>query len=166
MQALQTPTPSTWTLKFKRYKTTVVLFVQPDQSFTSIKQAFLDALKARDITKFEDQAVPESPDDITFAKLKTVNDTESGWETLMPPPQGGESGEMGGSKKRKRHGEGLLDSPIGVGLKDGASLAFKLEKSSALDEDKEDDEDDEDGGYQVTFPPLDVEEPDEPPPVG
>ena len=164
MQALQTPapTPSTWTLKFKRDKITVVLFVQPDQSFASIKQAFLEALEARKITRFEDQAVPKSSNEIMFAKLRTVNDTESGWESLTPPSQGGDPSETRGSNKRKLSGGGRLDCPVGLGLKDGAILAFKFGNPSEMDED---DEEDSCSGYQVTFPPLDVEEPDEPPPV-
>ena len=139
------------TLKFKRDRTTIALFVKPDQSFASIKQAFLDALKSRGITHFKDQAVPTSIDEITFAKLKAPNDPNAGWEVLR-------IGQAQGAKKGKSHGGNALDCPAGQLLKDGATLAFKFGEPPADDDGKVEAEDD---GFEVTFPSLDVEEPDQ-----
>ena len=52
----------------------------------------------------------------------------------------------------------MLDSPVGHGLKDSAVLAFKFRKPDDEDENGIDVDDDD---LNVTFPSLDVEEPDQ-----
>lgn len=142
-----------WTLKFKRDKVTVVLFVHPDQSMLSIKDEFLEALKSRNTT-FEDQDIPSSSDEVFLAKLTIPNDHESGWETLTSASESIGSSDAKGSKKRKANGSNPLDSPVGLGLKDGAVLAFKFQKIPESDADSTL----EAGDYVVSFAPLDVDE--------
>ncbi|KAI9672332.1 MAG: hypothetical protein M1817_003354 [Caeruleum heppii] len=155
-----TPTPLSMTLRFKSHTTTVLLYAQPTDSFTAIKTALLTALHARNPSgAFHDAVIPTSPDQVMLGRPRDPKDLSQGFTTLEIPegePENGARGrKMGGQKS-------VLDCPQGVGLKDGAVLAFKFTDLNDENEDGEDEEDELanaeiEGTWEVSLPSYEEE---------
>ncbi|MCJ1365702.1 hypothetical protein MMC16_004827 [Acarospora aff. strigata] len=129
------PDPLQWTLRFKQHKTTILLFVEPGQSFDSIKQNLLDALKKTGRTEINGVSLPSDAQHVVFGVPLEKNDFSRGWVKLEIPETDVEDG-AGGKKKVGGKKSILNSSPQGAGLKDGAALAFRfLEGGDGLDED-------------------------------
>jgi len=118
-----------WTLSFKCHKSTILLLAQQSQSFTSIKQDLLDAIKATGLSDINGNPIPSQPEDIVLGVPIDGNDISKGWVNLEIPEFDEEAGAKGVKK-----GSVLNQSPLGAGLKDGAMLAFKFKDGEAQDE--------------------------------
>lgn len=146
-QPSKAPNPQQWTLRFKQHKTTVLLFVNQSQSFTSIKQELLDSLKATGIADIGGNLLPADPEAIVFGVPIDMNDTDKGWVPLEIPEVSDTDTKGKGVKK----GSVLNQSPLGAGLKDGAMLAFKFKDPDSQDIMDLDDE------WDVVLPAYDDE---------
>ncbi len=138
-QLLPEPEPSFWTLRFKNHRTTILLYSQPDTSFRAIRQELLTMLKTTNPSgDLHGALIPSEADDVVLGIPKDAKDLQAGWNELeIPEQQLEESGPAasGGRNKRKLGGEqSTLDCPRGVGLKDGAVLAFKFRSASHRDD--------------------------------
>ncbi|KAL2042115.1 hypothetical protein N7G274_005303 [Stereocaulon virgatum] len=142
------PNQQQWTLRFKQHKTTVLLFVTQSQSFTSIKEDLLDAMKARGIKDINGNLLPSDPEAIVFGVPIDKNDPGKGWVPLEIPEVSDTDTKGKGVKK----GSVLNQSPLGAGLKDGAMLAFKFRDVDAQDVMELDDE------WDVVIPTYDEED--------
>ncbi|MCJ1360706.1 MAG: hypothetical protein MMC33_010715 [Icmadophila ericetorum] len=148
-----TPNPSLWVLRFKQHKTTILLYVQPTESFTVIKSDLLTALKKRNLTTLNGQSIPKNPEDVIFGVPVDRNDVSKGWVPLEIPPEDLEemTGTSGGNKAGrggKKGGKSVLnESPAGAGLKDGGMVAFRFGK---------DKEENADGGMDLEEEEFDV----------
>ena len=146
-QPSQAPNPQQWTLRFKHHKTTVLLFVNQSQSFTSIKQQLLDSLKATGVAAIGGNPLPSDPEAIVFGVPIDTNDFDKGWAPLEIPEVSDTDMKGKGVKK----GSVLNQSPLGAGLKDGAMLAFKFKDPESQDVMDLDDE------WDVVIPAYDDE---------
>jgi len=124
------PTPSTWTLKFKQHKTTILLHVEKTQTFTSIKTELLSALQeTRPDGVLNGIPIPQDPEAVIFARQIIDPDTaETTWESLDDDMNGDlfdeKSAGKGKNKTKAKTAGGIRDCPIGAGLKDGSNVAF------------------------------------------
>lgn len=139
------PTQGEWTLRFKQHKTTILLYVAPGQTFASIKQDLLDAMKARGIGDINGNAMPLDPEAIILGLPIDKNDIDKGWVPLKIPEMEDKDVKGKGVKK----GSVLNENPLGAGLKDGAMLAFKFREG--------DDTADTDDGWDVVMPTYEEE---------
>ncbi|KAF2469011.1 uncharacterized protein BDR25DRAFT_50368 [Lindgomyces ingoldianus] len=135
------PTPSTWTLRLKNRKTTVLLHVNPLNTFTTIKTHLLAALREttlKDPETGDEVQLPSSPSEVQFARPVNINHPELGFVLGEWEQPGGvgemleeeESGRKKGKGRPKKDDElaGMVnvnDCPKGAGLRDGAVLAFR-----------------------------------------
>ena len=148
------PDPQHWTLRFKQHKTTVLLFVEQTQSFTSIKQDLLDAIRKTGQTEMNGNPLPSDPEEVIFGLPVDKNDLTRGWVRQEIPEMDVE-GTNGDTKKIGGKKSILNASPLGAGLKDGAVLAFKFGKGGVeLDEEGFDTENDE---WDVLIPSYEDE---------
>ncbi|KAL9006846.1 MAG: hypothetical protein Q9188_000377 [Gyalolechia gomerana] len=145
----ETPNPQHWTLRFKQHKTTVLLFVSPHQSLTSVKEDLLHAIKATRVTEINGNLIPSSPEDVILGVPLDGNDPSQGWINLEIPELEGDGGKKGSKKASV-----LNATPIGAGLKDGMVLAFKSRKEKS----GSDDMDIDDNEWDVVLPNYDDEE--------
>lgn len=136
-----------WTFRFKRHKTTILLFVTETQTFTSIKADLLEAIKATGISEINGAELPADPNDIILGLPVDKNDLTLGWVDLEIPEKDDDEKET--KSKGARKDSVLNASPLGAGLRDGAVLAFKFRR------------DDEDGGDWDVVMPIYEEEEDE-----
>ncbi|KAL6714108.1 hypothetical protein ACLMJK_008602 [Lecanora helva] len=137
--------PSQLTLRFKQHKTTILLLVAQSQSFTSIKQELLEALKATAVTEINGTPLPSDSESIILGLPVDKNNIGKGWVHLKIPEV--EDGDTKGKGVKK--GSILNENPLGAGLRDGALVAFKFG-----DEDGQDGMDDE---WDVVMPSYDDE---------
>ncbi|CBX91428.1 hypothetical protein IAQ61_010782 [Plenodomus lingam] len=133
---MTTPSPQTWTLRLKAHKTTVLLHVEPLQSFSSIKAQLYDALQETGIKHQETQEqikLPSSPSDIQLGRPININDASEGfrlgeWEypTVEEDEDVGKGkGKAKAAKKSQGDLKDLKACPKGASLKDGAVLSFR-----------------------------------------
>lgn len=101
---------------------TILLLVQPNQSFESIKQDLLTAVRATGRTEINDSPLPSDSNDVVFGLPIDKTDLSQGWVDLALPEKDEDDSRPGKVKK----GSLLNTSPMGAGLKDGALLAFKF----------------------------------------
>ncbi|KAK8198626.1 hypothetical protein M8818_006493 [Zalaria obscura] len=126
------PTPLTWTLRFKHHRTTVLLYVERTQTFTSIKTDLLHALKeTNDDGLLNGMKIPDSPDNVLLAKPLDHNNLEAGWQSLdddLEEDLFEEDAKSKGkaAKNAPKGKDGPKDCPAGAGLRDGGAVAFKF----------------------------------------
>ncbi|KAL8907789.1 MAG: hypothetical protein Q9207_001192 [Kuettlingeria erythrocarpa] len=143
----ETPTPQHISLRFKKHKTTVLLFVSPHDTFTSVKSNLLDAIISTGVPHINGDPLPANPEDVILGVLIDSNDPSQGWVDLeIPEP------EDGGGKKTKKANV-LNATPSGAGLKDGMVLAFKFRPKGAVDNTDVDNNE-----WDVVMPAYDDEE--------
>jgi hypothetical protein len=132
------PSPQTWTLRLKSRKTTVLLHVDPLDTFSTIKSHLYYALKD---TGLKDPAtnapipLPHSSANIQLARPVDVHDAQQGfqlgeWEFPVDDSEDGGGKGKGKAKAGSKSNGGAAtsnakDCPKGAGLKDGAVLAFR-----------------------------------------
>ena len=129
IQSVKAPKPSPhqgWTLRFKRHKTTTLLLVQATQSFPSIKEDLLTAIKATGRADIDGTTLPSDADDIIFGVPVDKNDPGQGWVELEMQL------ENGGNKNGKSNSV-FNENPMGAGLKDGSLLTFKFDPAEEWD---------------------------------
>ncbi|KAF2119762.1 hypothetical protein BDV96DRAFT_352960 [Lophiotrema nucula] len=145
------PTTTTWTLRLKNRKTTVLLFVDPLETFASIKERLLDALKEAPLRDPDSKEVVELPSDASHLQLGRPTDAMDPrssfqlgeWEFNTSDDDGDVKGKgkaPGKGRPKKSEGDLAVESskqcPKGAGLKDNSVLAFKwAEEYDAGDED-------------------------------
>lgn len=130
------PTPSTWTLRLKSARTTVLLHVDPLSTFSTIKSTLLTALTETGFTQSDtgpSVSLPSSPSAIQLGRPLDPLDPGAGfalgeWESQSEDEEVAvdEGTGKGKGKAAKKTGDGR-DCPKGAGLKDGAVLAFRWE---------------------------------------
>jgi len=149
------PTPQTWTLRFKKHKITSLLFVDPTQSFDSVKQLLLDSLKQRGLKDINGDPIPDSVEEVELGVPIDKNNLKKGWVRLEIPEQ-----EVTDAKGKKRMIGGkksvLNASPLGADLKDGYALAYRFRKPTS--EGMEDEMEMDDSGWDVLIASYDDEE--------
>ncbi|KAJ4991172.1 hypothetical protein SVAN01_03300 [Stagonosporopsis vannaccii] len=146
---MTTPSPQTWTLRLKSHRTTILLHIDPLQSFASIKSTLLTALTETGISVNEASPplpLPASASDIQLGRPVDPLDASQGfvlgeWETPVSDEEVAIEEEGSGKGKGKaavKGGKGkdadAKDCPKGAGLKDGAVLAFRWEGDGAQEE--------------------------------
>ncbi|KAI9658964.1 MAG: hypothetical protein M1821_001924 [Bathelium mastoideum] len=135
-----TLSPLTWTVRFKHHQTTVLLHVDPTQSFSTIKSELLHALQESHANGVNGIALPSSPEDILLARPNDAMDPSAGWTgidddaALADGDDDGEERNQGKNKgKAKRKMGGAADCMQGAGFKNGACLAFKFKDGDSDD---------------------------------
>ncbi|KAK5713323.1 hypothetical protein LTR17_017633 [Elasticomyces elasticus] len=134
------PKPTTWILRFKHHRTTVLLHVDPLQSLTAIRAELLKA----------------DANEVLLARPSDSQDLSLGWESLDVHEGEGAAREDGKGKGKAVVGtskrgskDKLVDCPQAVGLQDGGVVAFKFRSeltAAARDEDEGIEVDEDDGG--------------------
>lgn len=142
------PSARVWCLRFKLNRSTILLHVDAQQTFGSIRAELLAALQAtnpdgifkgqlRDGTPVE-YPLPSTSEDIALAKPKDINDLNAGWETIGDFNEGLFFDEEFGSKGRGKGKEtaaiaakyasarSVNDCPQGAGLRDGGAVAIRF----------------------------------------
>ncbi|EEQ86615.1 hypothetical protein RJZ56_002707 [Blastomyces dermatitidis] len=119
------PNSLKWTLRFKNHNVTILLLVSPTQSFDSIKEEILKALKVRNITEINGQSVPENPAEIEFGVPLDRNNLEKGWKKLRPTTEESANGKQ---KQPLRGRRTAITGPEEAGLKDSQAIAFRFRK--------------------------------------
>ncbi|KAK1148918.1 hypothetical protein N8T08_007593 [Aspergillus melleus] len=148
--------PLSWTLLFKKHKTTVLLTLPPSESITTVKATLLKALQSRDLKEINGAPVPEDSSEIELGVAVDKNDLEKGWTRLEPDMSEFDDDEA------PRRGAGKTASSLtlqSAELWNGQSIAFRFQKPKenggagddiALGL--------EDPGWDVVLPSLDEEE--------
>ncbi|KAF1351209.1 hypothetical protein BDV97DRAFT_398162 [Delphinella strobiligena] len=144
---LVNPTSSTWTLRLKNIKTTIYLHVDRLTPFVNIKQELLHALKATNPSGLlHGNTIPDSPDDVLFARAVDPNNLEAGWQSVEPEDQEEdvealfdqeeEEAVRGKGKGKAKVGASrgvFRECPHGAGLRDNAALAFRFRGSTPVE---------------------------------
>jgi hypothetical protein len=162
------PSPKTWILRFKSHRTTILLHVDPLQTFSTIKAELLKALEQthRDGT-LDGHPIPKNCDEILLARPRDHNDLNLGFEPIESVLDdesdsvvgtGKGKGKAAATTSKGRPAKGQLkDCPQGVGLRDHGVIAFRFRrKEDEVMPSAEMDEDDE--GIAVSKEDMQVEE--------
>ncbi|KAL4925598.1 uncharacterized protein BDV17DRAFT_294335 [Aspergillus undulatus] len=139
--------PLSWTLLFKKHKTTVILVLPPSETIIGTKTTLLKALQARGLSDINGDPVPQYPSEIELGIAVDKNDLEKGWTSLeAPQPDDDEAPKRGGKKAASL-------SLKAADINSGQSIAFRFRRpGSSADLDLED------PGWDVVLPSLDDEE--------
>ncbi|KAL1798226.1 hypothetical protein ACET3X_002263 [Alternaria dauci] len=141
---MATPSPQTWTLRLKAHRTTVLIHVDPLNTFDTIKTYLYDALQETGLKNSAGESIPlpSSASDIQFGRPANINDASEGfalgeWERAYMASDE-EQVEGKGKGKATKPNAGASSSagakgditktkqcPKGAGLRDGAVLAFR-----------------------------------------
>lgn len=165
------PQPSHITLLLRHHKSVTLISASPSQSFDSIKELLLSALKARNISSLHNASDPTNPcplpsssDQLDLGTLIDKKDASKGW-TLITPDLAAATSTKKKSTTTKSAG---TDTPAGLGLVDGSWLAYRVSNGSGRDSDKPavdangdvtvDADMQEDQGWDVVLPSFDDEE--------
>ncbi|PGG95666.1 hypothetical protein GX51_08181 [Blastomyces parvus] len=151
------PNSLKWTLKFKNHNVTILLLVSPTQSFDSIKEEILKALKVRNITEINGQPVPDDSAEIELGVPLDRNNLEKGWEKLRQTIE--ESGN-GKQKKPLRGRNTATTGPEEAGLKDSQAVAFRFRKPVEGEDEDELGIGFDDPGWDVMVAKYDAEDDD------
>lgn len=149
---MATPSPQTWTLRLKSHKTTVLLHVDPLNTFDTIKSSLYSALQETELRHpdtGESIPLPASSSDIQLGRPININDAHEGfklgeWEYSgleeEEEPKGKGKGKAGSGPGGKAAAANIKQCPKGAGLKDGAVLAFRWVGDGNWEGDDEDEE--------------------------
>ncbi|KAK0355409.1 hypothetical protein LTR02_008797 [Friedmanniomyces endolithicus] len=151
------PKPSTWILRFKHHRTTILLHVDPLQEFTSIRAELLKAIQQTcPHGTLNGHAIPEDAGELLLARPVDSNDLSLGWKVLAREAGEGAEQEVKGKGKAPvvmaNSGKKVVkgkptDCPQAVGLRDGDMVAFKFrsEVGTGTRDQGEGDEGEQDG---------------------
>jgi len=139
------PSPTTWTLRIKYHKTTILLHADPFQSVQRLKQDLLDSLRAikPSSTFLNGRSLPSSASQIQLARPYDALDPTSGWELIEESDDvtlqaNGPDGKGKGKAKVKPNSSEFTLK--GAGLKDNLALAFRWQDKESMDAGLEDEE--------------------------
>jgi hypothetical protein len=139
------PSSTTWILRLKYHKTTVLLHADPLQSVQRLKQDLLDSLRAikPSSTFLNGRSPPSSTSQIQLARPCDVLDPTSGWELIEESDDAtlqanGPDGKGKGKAKAKPNSSEF--TLRGVGVRDNLVLAFRWQDKESMDADLEDEE--------------------------
>jgi hypothetical protein len=133
------PTSKWWTLRLKRGKKTVLVFADPAQSLSSLKQNLIEALKATNPSdKIDGQPIPTSLSEVELAKPIDQLDISQGWTLLDPLPFEDELGadDIQNAAKSKAKSKSRDPSLKELGLKENHVLAFRFRQPESDDVDE------------------------------
>ncbi|RAL07528.1 uncharacterized protein BO97DRAFT_408978 [Aspergillus homomorphus CBS 101889] len=156
------PDPLSWTLLFKKHRTTVLLMLPPSETVAAAKNALLRSLQARGLTDINGDVIPVNASDIELGIPVDRNDLEKGWTRLEaddPDFNVADAPKRGAGKKAA----GSL-TLLAADLKNGQSIAFRFQKSTGEESEKNEelaDQDLEDPGWDVVLPAFEDEEEDQ-----
>ncbi|KAE8146435.1 hypothetical protein BDV25DRAFT_50761 [Aspergillus avenaceus] len=151
------PDPSSWTLSFKKHKTTVLLMLPPSEPITTAQARLLEALRSRGLTDINGDPVPEDSSDIELGVAIDKSDLAKGWIKLeLQAPQFEDEAPRRGAGKKAAAPLSLQAAE----LKNGQAVAFRFRKESpeAQSTDELIDAELEDPGWDVVLPTLEEEE--------
>lgn len=122
------PSSTTWTLRLKAHKTTVLLHVDPLSTFSNIKELLYNALEQAGLKHPETGStipLPESAADIQLGRPLDVNKPKEGFRLGEWETNDEEEDAEGANGKGKAASKSISQSLKGAGLKDNAVLAFR-----------------------------------------
>ena len=124
------PNPTTWTIRLKRNKVTVVLHADPLEPIEKLQENLLDALRLSEKDhKLDGTPLPEKPQDILLGKPIDPRDLSKGWVGISDEATGSTKKPAGQDPHAK------IDSLKGCGIKEDAILAFRFNgKTTKSDE--------------------------------
>ena len=136
------PSSTTWTLRLKYHKTTVLLHADPLQSVQRLKHDLLNSLRAikPSSTFLNGRSLPSSASQIQLAKPCDASDPTSGWELIEESDDatlqanGPDGKGKGKAKAKPASSEFTLR---GVGVRDNFALAFRWQDRDEGFEDEE-----------------------------
>ncbi|PWY73787.1 hypothetical protein BO94DRAFT_524702 [Aspergillus sclerotioniger CBS 115572] len=157
------PDPLSWTLLFKKHKTTVLLMLPPSETIATTKESLLSALQSRGLQDINGDIIPEDSSDIELGVPVDKNDLEKGWTRLeveVSAFDNDDAPKRGAAKK----GTGALTLQ-GAEIRNGQPIAFRFRKARGESEETEKgdemiDLELDDPGWDVIVPSLDDEEED------
>lgn len=126
------PSGVTWTIRFKYNKTTVLLHADPLQTFDSLKEDLLSALKQTNKDGLlHGHPLPESADEIILGKAVDVFDLSKGFSRLDVSEVDDVDAD---AKKKGRPAKDAAGKETlkGAGLRDNAVLAFKWGEDAVM----------------------------------
>ncbi|KAF2124536.1 hypothetical protein P153DRAFT_133724 [Dothidotthia symphoricarpi CBS 119687] len=132
---MTTPSPQTWTLRFKSRKTTILLHVDPLHTFTTIKSHLYNALTETGLKDLDGSTIPlpSSPADIQLGRPVDVNDAQQGFQLGEWEYAASEEFDGKGKGKGKSSASKVNNCPMGANLKDNAVLALRWEGDGVWD---------------------------------
>ncbi|RAH41419.1 uncharacterized protein BO95DRAFT_517944 [Aspergillus brunneoviolaceus CBS 621.78] len=155
------PDPLSWTLLFKKHRTTVLLMLPASETVAATKNALLRALQARGLRDINGDVVPVDASEIELGIPVDKNDLEKGWTKLevdVADFDVAAAPKRGAGKKAA----GSL-TLLAADIKNGQSIAFRFRKPTTDDSEKNDELaelDPEDPGWDVVLPSFEDEEDD------
>ncbi|PYH40896.1 uncharacterized protein BP01DRAFT_395508 [Aspergillus saccharolyticus JOP 1030-1] len=155
------PDPLSWTLLFKKHRTTVLLMLPPSETVAAAKSALLKALQARELRDINGDVVPADASEIELGVPVDKNDLEKGWIKLEVEVA---DFDVADTPKRGtgKNAAGSL-TLLAADIKNGQSLAFRFRKPATEEPEKSDelaDLDLEDPGWDVVLPAFEDDEED------
>ncbi|KAL3474224.1 hypothetical protein BJX99DRAFT_232139 [Aspergillus californicus] len=147
--------PLSWTLLFKKHRTTVLLMLPPSETIPATKDALLRALQLRNITQINGDPVPQDCLDIEFGVAVDKNDLEKGWISIEALTL-----EEDVAPKRGPAKKNASQSLQAAELSNGQIVAFRFRKTGEGSQAEGDFADLglEDPGWDVVIPSFDDEE--------
>lgn len=122
--------PTTWTLRFKNHRSTTLLHADPLQSFNSLKEDLLQALRQTHPNgRINGVEIPSDPASVLLARPNDIHNLEKGFTSVTDKEGNIITGNEQVGKKRKSGDPELKikePCPKAAGLKDGAVLAYKF----------------------------------------
>ena len=119
--------PTTWTLRLKHARTTILLQADSHLPLSTLRSDLLTALhQTRPDGTLNSQTIPSSEKDVLLTKPIDADDLTVGWERLDEDDDLGIEDEGKGKGKAGAKKASTGPSVKDVGLKDGAVLAFKF----------------------------------------
>ncbi|KAF2273108.1 uncharacterized protein EI97DRAFT_189958 [Westerdykella ornata] len=122
------PSPTTWTLRLKSHKTTVLLHVDPLSTFANIKELLYRTLEQTGLKHAETGepiALPESAAEIQLGRPVDVNKPKEGFKLGEWEVNDEDDDREDANGKSKKAAKSISQSLKGAGLKDNAVLAFR-----------------------------------------
>ncbi|KAB2580981.1 hypothetical protein DBV05_g468 [Lasiodiplodia theobromae] len=149
-----TPSSTTWTLRLKHNKTTVLLHVDALQTLASVRAELLHCLRETCPEGIAGKPLPADPAELQLAKMQDPSDPDKGWVLLTGTSSGGDGGDSKGKGRAKAAAAGE-ESLKAEGVKDNAVLAFRWGGEKGTGQDDEggmEIEEDGDDAWDVVLP--------------
>ncbi|KAE8352650.1 hypothetical protein BDV28DRAFT_122615 [Aspergillus coremiiformis] len=152
------PDPLSWTLLFKKHKTTLLLMLPPSETITTAQSTLLQALQSRGVKDINGDPTPEDPSEIELGIAVDKNDLGKGWTKLEL-----QASQFSEDEAPKRGGGRKSAAPLSLQaaeLRNGQWIAFRFRKRRKETEPTDNliDLELEDPGWDVILPSLDDEE--------
>ena len=133
-----TASPLTWTLIFKNHKTATLLHADPLQTFESLKEELIRALRETHpdgrINGFE---IPSTASNVLLARPNDIYNLDKGFTSVTDKDGNIITGGEEPRTKRKSVEPGLKIKeacPKAAGLKDGVILAYKFRTENEVED--------------------------------